>query len=630
MNSHLIIGTSGHIDHGKTALIRHLTGIETDRLKDEKARGITIENGYAHLKLSDGSTVGFIDVPGHEKFVKTMISGAVGFDAVMLIIAADEGVKPQTVEHLHILEHLNINQGIIIITKVDLVSRERLEQVKKEIETFVENTPFQNSKIIPYSIYDGLAKVELIQEIQKINDSKIFAKPLSISRLYVDRVFSIKGFGTITTGTMIEGQMTKGDTLVQFPSGKKHRIKGLQVYGENVEKAYYGQRVAINISAELDEISRGDLLTSSESIAPTMIIDIQFKLDSSSKSISHWQRLKLYHGTREILCRIVLTDELLLPGDEKIVQLRLEEPIYCKAKDRVIIRSYSPMQTVGGGMITNPYASKKGKLVSEMNDEDELLKTLNLFHPIFSIDQSIFEKTSLSFERGLKTIEALLEKSDIVQVSDHCYLTFKIWEDIKRLCLLEIEKEHRLYPLRNGISKETLRSKINEALKRNVPAIAINSNDFSAIISQLINQEEIKYVKDSIALNTYQQNYTEAQNKMIKSILRTISDYPQPIVPISEVQKLSYDKNIIKELLYHLINYEILVKINDENIMGMEVYNKSRERLISYFENNASISVAQYRDLLDISRKSTVLLLEHFDKIQLTKRNENTRTLFKK
>ncbi|GAB6109577.1 selenocysteine-specific translation elongation factor [Fusibacter bizertensis] len=630
MNSHLVIGTSGHIDHGKTALIRHLTGIETDRLKDEKARGITIENGYAHLKLSDGSTVGFIDVPGHEKFIKTMISGAIGFDAVMLIIAADEGIKPQTVEHLHILEHLNINQGIIIITKVDLVSAERLEQVKKEINAFLKNTPFQKSNIINYSIYNDSAKDALIQEIQKLNDIRTLDKTISISRLYVDRVFSIKGFGTVTTGTMIEGQLTKGDTIIQYPSEKKHRIKGLQVYGENVEKAYYGQRVAINISAEIDEISRGDLLSSSENIAPTMIIDIQFKLDISSKPILHWQRLKLYHGTREILCRIVLADDSILPGEEKIVQLRLEEPIYCKAKDRVIIRSYSPMLTVGGGMIMNPYASKKSKFLFEMNDEVELLKTLNQFQPIFSLDQSIFEKTSLTFENGLKTVETLIKKTDIIKLNENCYLTFKLWEDIKKLCLLEIEKEHRLYPLRNGISKETLRSKLNDALKKNVPAISVTANDFSAIVTQLINQEEIKLIRDSIALNTYHLTYTDAQNKIINSILRTISDYHQPIVPISEVQKLNYDKNIIKELLYHLINYEILVKINDENIMGMEVYNKSRERLIRYFENNASISVAQYRDLLDISRKSTVLLLEHFDKIQLTKRNENTRTLFKK
>ena len=626
----MVIGTSGHIDHGKTALIKHLTGIETDRLKDEKIRGITIENGYAHLKLDNENTVGFIDVPGHEKFIKTMISGALGFDAVMLVVAADEGIKPQTIEHLHILDHLGINSGIIVITKADLVSTSRLNEVTNEIGHLVKNTVLRNFKVATYSIYDDLSRENLIQALQSISNQKTALKEATISRLYIDRVFTVKGFGTIATGTLIEGQLKKGDIIYKYPGNQKIRVKGIQVYGGSVDEAYYGQRTAINLNVDIQDISRGDLLTSSDHLKETMIIDIKLKLDETSGSVKHWQRLKLYHGTREILCRIALADEQIISGQEKVVQLRLEEPIYCKANDHVILRTYSPMYTIGGGVITNPYASKKDKVNDISNIELELLRILQQFYPIFTLDDGIFEKTSLDYDTGIVTIDKLVTKEELLRLSNSFYITFETWEKIKRICLLEVEKEHQQYPFRAGMSKETLRSKVNDFLKNNKPLITIDNKIFSLILTKLIELEELKQNGDVIALKTFEIHFSDAQVKVKKAIMRTILDYQQPIVPISELQKLNYDKNIIKELLYHLINYEILVKINDENVMGIDDYSKSKKCLLSYFENNESIGVAQCRDLFGFSRKATVLLLEHFDKIQLTKRNENTRTLFKK
>ena len=632
MNSHWVIGTAGHVDHGKTAFIRHLTGIETDRLRDEQSRGITIENGYAHLKLPNESVVGFIDVPGHERFIKTMLAGAMSIDAVLLIVAADEGIKPQTIEHFHILNHLNVNRGLIVITKKDLVPESRLTQLEHEIRDMVFDSNFSEMPIHHYSIFDDTCREEMILALEELSQFELENKAYAASRLNVDRVFSVKGFGTVVTGTLIEGTIEKGDSLYLYPGEKKCRVKGLQVYGRSVDVAEYGQRTAINLSIDLDEIVKGDTLTSIENFEPTMMIDVLFATDLLDQDIKHWQRLKLYHGTREVLCRIVLgTDMTLSSNVSKKVQLRLESPIYCKANDPFILRSYSPMKTLGGGVVVSPYASKR--VIQESEDEageqyasTELLQALRQMPHIFTLDDKLFSKTSLDLVEGYAVFNKLTEQGELIQLIDDKYMLLKDWQVISDIIIDETLKEHKQFPLRPGIMRETLKSKLLSRFN----GISLTKHEFAAIIKRLILEETLIERAGALALKAHNVVLSGTENAIVAQVEALMKTHHQAIVPFDELLKLNFNKNLVKEVLYHLINHEILVKINDEGVMHTELYQTSKGQLLDYFQSHSEIGVADFRDLTGFSRKVAVMLLEHFDRIQLTKRNENTRTLIKR
>ena len=632
MNSHWVIGTAGHVDHGKTAFIRHLTGIETDRLRDEQARGITIENGYAHLKLPNDSVVGFIDVPGHERFIKTMLAGAMSIDAVLLIVAADEGIKPQTLEHFHILNHLNVNRGLIVITKKDLVPESRLIQLEEEIHEMVYGSHFSDMPIYRYSIFDDTCRDEMILALEALSQFELENKAFAASRLNVDRVFSVKGFGTVVTGTLIEGTVEKGASLYLYPGEKKCRVKGLQVYGRPVDVAEYGQRTAINLSFDLDEVGKGDTLTSIEKFEPTMMIDVILETDSIDQDIKHWQRLKLYHGTREILCRIVLGTDTSLPANtSKKVQLRLESPIYCKANDPIILRSYSPMKTLGGGVIVSPYATKRVIHNSEVEDEEdyasiELLQALKQMEHIFTLDDKLFSKTSLDLAEGYGVFNKLVEQGELVLLMDDKYMLAKDWQAITDIIVDETLKEHKQFPLRPGIMRETLKSKLVSRFS----GISLSKQAFGAIIKRLIVDDTLIERAGALALKAHTVVLSGTEKVIVSQVETLMKNHHQAIVPFDELLKLNFNKNLVKEVLYHLINHEILVKINDEGVMHKEQYKTSKVQLLDYFQSHSEIGVAEFRDLTGFSRKVAVMLLEHYDRIQLTKRNENTRTLIKK
>lgn len=624
MNSHLVIGTAGHVDHGKTALIRHLTGIETDRLADEKLRGITIENGYAHLKLDSGLIVGFIDVPGHERFIKTMLAGSLGIDAVMLIIAADEGIKPQTLEHLSILSHLRVGNGCIVITKKDLVPEYELEALELQIKETIRATTLKDFVFVRYSIYDDSCRTKLIHVLESFADYSDDLKAFAASRLNVDRVFTVKGVGTVVTGTLIEGAIKKNETHYLYPSEKKLRIKGIQVYGKPVETAEYGQRVALNVSLDYDEISRGDLITSIHSFPSSMIIEAQVTTDMISQDIKHWQRLKLYHGTREVLCRIALgNDQSLGPNETRRVQLRLESPIYCKTNDAIILRSYSPMITLGGGFIVSTHAEKRIVDMEQEEAFDELieLKTaLKSAGLIFSLGNHLFERSSVTLERGYALIEKMIESGAIRKLGEDSFILEDHWLLICDMIIDALSLEHKKFPLRNGTQKETLRSKLGSDY-------AISNRDFTKVIDHMINMKMIKNVSGSIARFDFSPTLTQTQIETSKQIMGLIDGHHQSLVPILDLYSLKSDKNITSEVLYYLINYEFLVKINDETIMNRMLYDTFKESLFEHFKTHDAISVSEFRDMTGMSRKSTVMLLEHFDRIKLTKRNENSRTL---
>ena len=359
----IIIGTAGHIDHGKTALIRALTGKETDRWEEEKRRGITIDLGFTYFDLPSGDRAGIIDVPGHEKFVNNMLAGVIGMDIVILVIAADEGMMPQTREHVDIMSQLGVDKSIVVLNKCDLVDDEWKELVKEEIKEELIGSVFENANMIEVSAITGEGIDNLIKEIVNMTQDEMSTKDINtIARLPIDRSFSISGFGTIVTGTLISGSIKKDDELEIYPTGKKAKIRSIQVHGKDVKECFAGQRSAINISnLKKDEIKRGYVLAPPNSLEDTMMLDVKLNiLNSSNRILSNRCRLHLFTGTSEVLCRAVLLDvEEAGPGDSCYAQLRLEGKIAVRRGDKFIVRFYSPLETVGGGVILDANPTKK-------------------------------------------------------------------------------------------------------------------------------------------------------------------------------------------------------------------------------------------------------------------------------
>ncbi len=369
---HTIIGTAGHIDHGKTWLVKALTGTDTDRLAEEKKRGITIENGFAFLKLPNGEEAGIIDVPGHEKFIKNMLAGAGGIDIVMLVIAADEGVMPQTREHLDILSLLGIRRGVVVITKGDLPWKPGL---RREIQRFTAGTFLESSAVVVTSVADGSGIENLRQILWEMCQEQSPSMENGLRggfRLPIDRVFSLKGFGTIVTGTLLDGALDMDTGAVLYPKDQKVKVRGIQVHGQNVSCAFPGQRAAVNLAGiGKEDIKRGEILAAADSMKSTMMADVRLRLlKNSHRSLKSGARVHLYHGAAELICKVILFDrEVMKPGEEAVVQLRMEQQTAMKAGDRFVIRFYSPVETIGGGVVLNPNAVKRKRKQSKKLEE---------------------------------------------------------------------------------------------------------------------------------------------------------------------------------------------------------------------------------------------------------------------
>ena len=431
----IIIGTAGHIDHGKTALIRALTGKETDRWEEEKRRGITIDLGFTYFDLPSGDRAGIIDVPGHEKFVNNMLAGVIGMDLVMLVVAADEGMMPQTREHVHIMSQLGVDKSIVVLNKCDLVDDEWKELVKEEIKEELIGSVFEKANIIEVSAMTGEGISDLIKEIVHMTKDELNEKDINtISRLPIDRSFSISGFGTIVTGTLISGSIKKDDELEIYPTGKKVKIRSIQVHGKDVKECFAGQRSAINISnLKKDEIKRGYVLAPPNSLEDTMMLDVKLNvLNSSERILSNRCRLHLFTGTSEVLCRAVLLDtEEAAPGDSCYAQLRLEEKIAVRRGDKFIVRFYSPLETVGGGVILDANPTKKTPFnkaqLEEIKRKEEgshsdIVELLVKKHPEMITIKEIGKLTGFSIEELNECISELKEENLV--------LTYEMKKDV--------------------------------------------------------------------------------------------------------------------------------------------------------------------------------------------------------
>ena len=626
--NNIIIGTAGHIDHGKTTLIKALTGRETDTLKEEKKRGISINLGFTYFDLPSKKRAGIVDVPGHEKFIKNMLAGASGLDMVLLVVAADEGVMPQTVEHLDILTYLNIKNGMIVLTKSDTVDEEFRELVKEDIREKVQGTFLEEAEIIEV---DSISRKGLDELISKIDDmtEEIEDKNLnSPARLNIDRVFSIKGFGTVVTGTLIEGKISVDDDLVIYPKELPTKIRSIQVHGESVDTAYAGQRTAINISnVKVEEIERGDVLASVNSLEEAMMLDVKLSIVKHMNiGLKHWDRLRLYHGTREILCRAVpLEVEEINPGESGFVQLRLEESIVAKKGDKFVVRRYSPMETIGGGVIvdTNPRKHKRfDKNVIEalaVKEKGELTDILEEYIKANSKNYpNIKDIMSYSGENEANIKEALnklIEENKIVAVNN-MYMHIIQYDKLKEVLLKTLQDYHKKFRLRKGMVKEETRSKIESKFK---------TREFDILLDMFKNEDIIKVEDNMVSLAQFNVVFNEKQLQIKKLIENNLDKCG--LDTILTVEEVLAGKREYEEVLEALIGNTV-EKLDDTYVMSKKIYEQAKDILLKYLDENKEITLGEYRDLVDSSRKNCMIILENFDRNKVTKRIENKRVRF--
>jgi selenocysteine-specific elongation factor len=624
---HLIIGTAGHVDHGKTALVRALTGIDTDRLKEEKERGISIELGFAALTLPGGRHAGIVDVPGHERFIKNMLAGVGGFDLVMLVIAADEGVMPQTREHLDIIQLLQVSKGVAVITKADLVDEEWLEMVQEEVREFLQGTILEGAPLITVSAVTGQGLPELMSILATMADDVRPRVAVGPPRLPVDRVFTITGFGTVVTGTLQSGALSIGDTVEVLPRGTVSRVRSLQVHGKKAEKASAGQRVAVNLTGlEVEEVERGSVVIGPQSLKAALRLDARvLLLKSAGRPLKNRARVRFYLGTKESLGRVVLLDrEELGPGQTAFVEMELEEPVVSARGDRFVIRSYSPMTTIGGGTVIDPAARKHRRFRKEVL---EALATLEKGSPAELVQQFLLNNPALyqaedaaaatglpAMETG-KALQLLAESGRVKRVAGEgkTYLAaaeiYGKWaSDIAGL----LKGYHQEYPLREGYPKEELRSR---------KFAAFNTKLFQFLLQALEQDGLVKNTSQALALPDFSPGPGAAQEKALNAVLRLIREAGfQPPAWGEVCRSAGLNEGAGQEVLQYLVRTGELVKIADDILYHRESLAEARRLVADYLKEKGEILVGELRDLLKTSRKYALPLLEYFDREKITRR----------
>lgn len=629
--AHVIIGTAGHIDHGKSTLIRRLTGIETDRLKEEKKRGITIELGFAYFDLPSGKRCGIVDVPGHEKFIKHMLAGAGGIDIVLMVIAADEGIMPQTKEHIDILNLLGIKNGIVCLTKADTVEKDWLEMMKVDVAEKLEGSFLEGAPIIELGLGDDEGLNELKQRLDEL--ALTLEKPDSkgMARLPIDRVFSLTGFGTVVTGTLIEGKISVGDKLTLYPEMVEARVRNIQVHSEDVTTAYSGQRVAINIAnLKVDEISRGNVLAAPGSMKVSYIVDADISLlPDAPRSLNNWSRLRIYYGSNEVLARLVLLDrEELKPGEKAFVQLRLEEESALKYGDRFVIRFFSPLETLGGGTILDPNANKHKRFREDViealmrkseADHSSIVEDLIIKHSKDFPTVSQLVELSGKDEASVKaTIDELKEAGNVIELSSKSFI-HRLFLEEKEAELLELlSKFYAKEPLKIGINKDEVRTKLFAKIK---------PKQFEEILNIYFKGHKFEDRGKVISTAGRKIEYDAKQAAVRKRILdKFLADGFNP-ENIREAMQAMQLKKTDSDVLESMVEAGEMLRLTEAIYLHSDYYKKALELLKKEMEEKGSITLATFRDLISSSRKIAMALLDHFDAIGLTYRDGDIRKL---
>lgn len=625
----IIIGTAGHIDHGKTTLIKALTGRNTDRWEEEQRRGITIDLGFTYFDLKNGDRVGIIDVPGHERFINNMVAGVVGMDLVMLVVAADEGIMPQTREHMDILGELGIEKSILVLNKCDLVEEDWLELVKEEIKEELEGTFLEQAPIVEVSAATGQGIPELIEVIERLTAEEVVEKDVNtIPRLPIDRVFSLSGFGTIITGTLLAGTISKEDNLQVYPIGKECKIRNIQVHGQDVEKCYAGQRVAINLSnVKKSELRRGCVLAPPNNMKNTMLLDVKLNvLPSSMRVLTNHTRLHLFTGTSEILCRAVLLDkEEIGPGESGFVQLRLEEEIALRRGDKFVVRFYSPMETIGGGIVLEPNPKKKKRFDKDAIEElqrkesgssEDVIELHVKSHEETMITVTELAKlTALSMEEVTEDVQSL-EQQGIVKVfrmKKDTYVWHTIHEQHMRHRLTEaLCGYHEKYPYRYGMKKVEIHMTYMKKVKLNV---------FDLYVEMLSEEGALKRHQEFLQLPEFEVRKDSVYEKVLKTVQKQFEKAQFDFQRFSEISFGNIKREEVEDIMLLLIDEDIVVKITEDIYTLKSIIEKAKEVIQNRLKENPLITIAEVRDLLGTSRKSAKPILEYMDSIKVTKKN---------
>ncbi|MFY9704757.1 MAG: selenocysteine-specific translation elongation factor [Desulfobacterales bacterium] len=632
----IILGTAGHIDHGKTSLIKAITGTDTDRLKEEKERGITIELGFASLDLPNGQHVGIVDVPGHEKFVKNMVAGATGIDIVVMVIAADEGVMPQTREHMEICTLLGIKHGFVALTKIDMVDEEWLELAMEDVRDFTASTFLENTPIVPVSAVKEQGLQEFSRVLEIICNQIPERSMSSLFRLPVDRVFTMKGFGTVITGSLISGRVQVGDTVMIYPSMITSKVRGIQVHNQGVNMAEAGQRTAINFQGlEKAAINRGEMLALPGTLKPSFMVDLQLQyLASNKKPIKNRTRVRFHTGTSEILGNLVLLDrEELPPGEKAAVQLRLDEPVCLVKDDRFVIRSYSPVRTIGGGQVLNPIPPKHKRFKADVvqglqsiaeRSKEELIA--------YYIDQTghtgvafsdLVLMTNITEKSLEQQLQALLSRKTVLLVDrdSRIYMHTNSFQQLRQDLTGHLEKYHKTNPLKAGMPKEELKTKLPPNLSPKL---------FNLLMNQMLKDGEINVVEDTVHLASHTVALGADQEDIRDKILKTYRESGLQPPYFKELGKqLTADPARARDVLNLLVKEGRLVKVKEDLFFDADAVTRLKQRLVEFLTVNGEISTPQFKEMTAASRKYVIPLIEFFDAQNFTIRIGDIRKLRK-
>ncbi len=625
-----MLGTAGHIDHGKSSLVRALTGTDPDRLPEEKARGVTIELGFAQLTLPSGRTMGIVDVPGHEKFVRQMVAGATGIDVVLLVVAADDGVMPQTREHLAIIDLLGIPKGVVALTKSDLVDPDWIELVTEDVRTLLRGTSIQGAPIVPVSSRTGAGLPELLSAIDSVAGEAVSRLANLPMRLPVDRVFTIAGAGTVVTGTLWSGAVERDAQVEVYPSGVRARVRSVQMHGAQAEKAVAGNRVALNLAGvERDEIARGDIVAEPGSLSVTDRFDAHITyLASEEKPLESGTRVHVHHGTREVLGRVLFMDvPALLPGGRGVAQLRLEEPLAPRYSDRFIIRSYSPMRTIGGGVVLDALPPRRTTLKPY---ERELLEAL-IAHDLSSAAIGLLSARALPMTSAQVALALGVPRAGVADDLNRAPLerlkvgadTYFVTGEAERDLLAAIERELlALYardPNATGIAALALRDRVDRRVEPKV---------FDALLGLAVERGiavlaggEVRHPKAASSALAEE----EAAREALVPLLRSQGLAPGTVAELATA--VGMDAGVVRKTLTKLVADGTLVRVGPELHFDAGAVASARERIAAYLKAHGEMLAKDARDITGSSRKYIVPLLEYFDAQGVTKRDGDVRTL---